>query len=327
MRKTTIVITLLLLAATSLSAQATDDSRLVQMINAALGPEVGDREVMQRLLNPRIARPQFGESFDPKTVDKTVGESLQPDKACPPFKKATSRCDYRSQDGSFMRVDLVRGQVGYVNPKRSSNLMVNTTLTAARAMSLAAAGFAALGIPAEEISRTPRAAKLMVGARNADDHRSSFSSEPEWHVGVKRHIGGVTVLGSQALAVIDAQGSFSRLYATWPTFAIEPGYTADETISRSAVIASIVERLAGDVNGDSIARLKASIKYARVDRVDGADRSDEVAPDVADRSTLFVPALEVTVFPIEQEEDSGITQEAGEQFLIGLLGAPRVGLE
>ena len=317
MKKLAMTLILTLLIAAPAVPQTTDDN-LPQLIEAAVPKDVGNPDIMRRLLNPMLG-PQLSRSFQAKNLEKAVDDKLPPDPCC----KDSLECTIQNDRGSALRIDLTRGKVRYSNLERSRNKQA-TSQPPDPAIEMARRTAAAIGIPQAELSKPDFRYLRVTGANAQQRDTRGMSFRAEGHVRFSRQIGGFPVAFSKFFAAVDSKGQIARAYARWPDFALTPGLRLEQMLSRQQVVMSILEELRPALRPGTTRRIVANIVYAPVNLLDVGETTDEQPPDPAlppdpDHAISFSPALLVTVVPVEQPENSGIPQMPAQNLVFPLL--------
>jgi hypothetical protein len=286
-----------------------------EIVDAAVPPAVGDRELMSRLLAAKVG-PQLGQSFDPAVAEKALGDNLRPGPGC---RDRTRTCLYRGQRGSVLQAKLPAGLLTYLNPKRRFDGAkgVNNDVSEEVARRAALDGFAAFGVPAAEIG-PPFVRALMAATQDTPLKTPTQVLRAEVHVNVPRHVEGTPVFASRTMAAIDGAGRIARLYVQWPDFSILPGLRPEATLPRPAVVEQVLEKMAADNPCGSVSKVLARIAYVPSSLLERSDESNEVPGDEKVRG--FVPALAVFVVPPEVRPGETVLGE--QEFVVPLLGAP-----
>ena len=311
--------------ATLLPAAAQDtspsDERLPFLVEAAVPSSVGSPELTRRLLAPQVG-PQMSQSFDARKLEKLLDDKLPPN----PCVKRSEACVVEDGKGSALRMHLVRGSVRYSNRERSEKKQP-TTLPPGPTMELARKAAAAFGIPAAELG-APDFRYLGVGAGGDTRAERSMSMKVEGHVRFQRHIGGIPVAFSKFFVAADSRGKIARANARWPDFQLQEGLRPESALTRAAVVEGIVRELSPSLRPGTTERVVANVVYAPIDLLVFGESGEEESPDrggaVADDHAAmpFAPALLVTVLPVQQAEDSGVTQMPAQNFVFPLFSHP-----
>lgn len=315
----TIVFASLLTLAAALplaSQEQTGDERLPFLVEAAVPSSVGSPELTRRLLNPPVGR-QLSESFEVRNLEKLVDDKLPPN----PCVKLGGRCTLENEKGSALRLDLGRGRVRYSNRERSQK-KEPIALPPGPCIDLARKTAAAFGIPAAELG-TPDFRYLQLTSAGEGDTRTGrgVTLRAEGHVRFGRQIGGIPVAFSKFFVAADARGKVARANARWQDFRLAPGLSPSQALSRQAVVAAIVEELSPALRPGTTARIVANVVYSPADLLERGENGEDHPPDT-DLQGTFVPALLVTVVPVEQAENSGVTQMPAQNLVFPLLGVP-----
>jgi hypothetical protein len=299
---------------------------IVVMVDRALPTTVGDASYMQRLLDARPTS-QLSRNFNPSRAASMVGSDLRPASTCKPFSPTdpdaeSHACVYADERGNKMRVELASGKVIYINPDRSSG-QGTITLSEDRAVDLALSAATSFGVPMDELSATQAQVKaLRVASRDGETGRA-MSRRTELHVRFQRRLAGTPVLGSKLHVAVDPDAQVARMHVRWPDFKLAPGLSARTTLSRSEVLSRTVDAINESNRCGSVAGVRAMVAYVKTRGVEGGGAAEEeessTAPSGAQGVEPVVPALVVYVKPIEQAEDSGVPQEAGQGLVIPLL--------
>jgi hypothetical protein len=317
------VLTVALSLAVALPAAAQVDERLWELVEAAVPANVGSPDLAQRLLSPP-ASPRISRNFDATTLKRFVDDRIPSDPCC----RKSERCVLQNDRGSALRTDLTRGRVRYSSAERSSNKQP-TTVSADRSVAIARATAEAFGIPAFELGALDLS-HLRVTAANPELHGAgAVSFLAEGHVRFRRRIGGFLVASSKFFTAIDARGQVARAYARWPDFALADGLRADRALSRSQVVRAVYEELAPRLRPGTTHKLVAQVAYGPVNYLEGSDGNDELETPPANegdsvRTIPFAPVLLVTVIPVAQPDNSGITQMPVQNLLFPLFQGPAV---
>ena len=295
------------------------DDNLAALVDRAVPQEIGNRDVMSRLLKPQVGR-QLSDAFDEKKIEKFVDDKLPPDPCC----KDDMKCTLQNQGGSALRVDLTRGKVRYSNAERSKNKKA-TSQPPDPTIVLARQAAAAFGIPAAEMSAPDfRYLRLTAAGMEERDRQTKMSFRAEGHVRFLRHIGGVPVAFSKFFVAVDSRGAVARAYARWPDFALTPGLRVEDTLSRQQVVEDILEELRPAVRPGTLSRILGTIVYAKEDVLEfGPEEGEDLPPDPDHHQHgTYVPALMVTLVPVAQREDAGVPQMPVQNLVFPLLGGP-----
>ncbi len=303
-----------------------------RLAEAAVPSEVGTPALTARLLGGLPGGPQLSAAFDPRAALQGLGDSLPlpEDCACaPPLPgeghsgRLPDDWTATSADGSsVLQASLGRGKVTYLNRNRSYQATrgVEIGLSNEAAQQIALAAAAALGVPAAEIDRGRLDVQTLVAAaRDRDGLRPTTRLRAELHVRARRVIAGTPVFDSFYQAAVSAGGLVARLHLQWPDFALAPGLSREQTLTRRQVVARVAAELEDGALPGSWRAAAAEIVYARVQDVgsvgEDADEGEAAAP------AAFVPALAVYALPREPAENSGRVASAGRQFLVPLMAA------
>jgi hypothetical protein len=314
------------LAPATARGQVCNDTR--NLVTAAMPAGVGDPTALQALLQPTVG-PQLGELFDRKRAQKLLGDKLKPGEGCKKRRgtELPRECEATSRRGSSLTIDLERGRVSYLNLERSSNKEA-TQIPDAQALDLARRTATALGVPAAEMTGTPDLQYLRIAVRSTNPlDTSGMSFRAETHVRFQRTIGSVPVAFSRLQIAVDARGEVARAHLRWPDFRMLPGVAVDQGIPRATLISEVVDQIDAGLRCGTLGNVLAQVVYARADLVDGSDGQDSSlgGPDTTPEETEaggaphFVPALLVSVIPVEQAEDSGIPQMPVENHVFSLV--------
>jgi hypothetical protein len=311
-----------LLSPTAASAQTC--TSLEALVDRALPPEVGDAATMGQLLSV-TASSHLTRSFHPSQAQYAVGDSLVADSTCPPYNPTSStgvpfQCVYRNSTGAKLKVNLGEGKAVYLNRNRSA-ATTPITLSEEKALSLATEAARAYGVPMDELSTSEADVRgLRLTTKDGATGRAS-SYRAELHVRFARRVAGRPLPDSGFHAAINAQGQIARLHLRWPDFRIEPGLSATHTLPRAVVRDRLVAAIAQDNSCGSVADVKATVAYISVRDLELGGLGDDESSQTTLHASVdtYVPALMVTVVPVEQAEDSGIVQLAGEDLAVPLL--------
>jgi hypothetical protein len=318
MKKT--VFALALSLAVALPAAAQIDERLRELVEAAVPSNVGSPDLVNRLLAPP-ASPRISRAFDAQRLVKCVDDKIPP-RRC----SESARCILQNDRGSVLRFDLSRGRVRYSSRQRSSNKQP-TTVPEDRSVAMARAAAAAFGIPASELG-APDFRYLRLTAANPDlKDAKALSFLAEGHVRFRRRIGGFLVASSKFFTAVDARGEVARAYARWPDFALAEGLRAEHAVSRNKVVRGVYEELSSRLRLGTTEKVVAQIGYAPVNYLaqsEGEDEEETNTPADSVRTVPYAPVLLVTVIPVAQPDNSGITQMPVQNLLFPLFQGPAV---
>lgn len=313
MKTKAIAVLLLGISAAASAQDRQTPPELVRLVAAALPPAVGDPAAVKRLFSPEISRPQLSEAFRIDAIQKAVGETLAPDPGCTQKAPVAALaapvpCLHRGSGGSVLRNDLRQGKIDYINPARrfdwQSGIPNSVAPEAARATALRLA--AEIALPRSEILTSQvKVRSLNIAAADGEGRQPPVSLRAEVHVRVPRQVGGTYVLGSRFHAVVDARGQVARLHADWPDFALRPGLSEDQVLSREEVARRIAARLAESFTPKDLAEVVIVTAYVPVDRLGGRDIPDQEDGSRGAERPLFEPALVIHAIPVEPAEDSG----------------------
>jgi hypothetical protein len=221
-----------------------------------------------------------------------------------------------------MRVELASGKVIYINPERSAGLGT-ITLSEERAVDLALSAASSFGVPMDELSSTAAQVKALRVTSKDEESGRAQSRRTELHVRFKRTLAGTPVLGSKLQVAVDPNGQVARMHVRWPDFKLAPGLSSRATLPRSEVLARTVDAINERNRCGSVAGVRTMVAYVKTGGVEGGSGAREeeagTSPSGAQGVEPVVPALVVFVRPLEQAEDSGETQEAGQGLIIPLL--------
>ncbi|HYB97977.1 MAG TPA: hypothetical protein VEC57_02475 [Candidatus Limnocylindrales bacterium] len=292
----------LLGSAPAAAQQSCEDFRT--LAEGAVPSTVGDRSVMDQLLNPPIAKPQLPDFLaDPTNMRRALkllgSRGLRADPSDCRFagklrKGAVGQdpgqeidCTLRSRRANeAARLDLARGKVTYLNSDRNHDGAAGIENTTSDQDAVARTMQAALawGVPGEEI-RPPGngllVRHLMASSVPLVDERpiteQAKTHTAEIHVITGRHVGGVPVFGSLLKTAIDVNGQVARTHIRWPRFCLVPGLqqNLDETLmSREEVIQKVVETLGAQNKCGTLSKLRANIMYVRTSQESEAEVND-----------------------------------------------------
>jgi hypothetical protein len=323
MKNTFLTLTFSLAAALPAAPQIVDE-RLPPLIEAAVPANIGSPDLVNRLLSPP-ASPRISLRFDERAVEQAVDDNLPPDTHC----KKTERCILKNDRGSALRIDLPRGRVRYSSRERSTNKQP-TTVSADRSLVIARAAAEAFGIPAFELGAPDFSRLRLTTASPVLPDAASVSYLTEGHVRFRRRIGGFLVVSSKFFTAVDARGQVARAYARWPDFALEEGLRAEQALTRSQVVRAVYQELSWRLRVGTTQKLVGQVAYAPVNYLDQTEGEDEMGTPpgsgAADpvRTVAFVPVLLITVIPVAQPDNSGVTQMPVQDVLIPLFQGPAV---
>jgi hypothetical protein len=323
MKNTVLTLTVSLAAALPAAPQVVDE-RLPALIEAAVPANIGSPVLANRLLSPP-ASPRISLRFDQRALEQAVDDNLPPDTHC----RRTARCILQNDRGSVLRIDLPRGRVRYSSRERSTNKQP-TTVSADRSLVIARAAAEAFGIPAFELG-APDFSQLRLTAANPTlPDATPVSYLTEGHVRFRRRIGGFLVVSSKFFTAVDARGQVARAYARWPDFALAEGLRPEQALTRSRVVQAVFQELSSRLRAGTTEKLVAQVAYAPVNYLDQTEGEDEAgtppgnAPADPVHTVPFVPVLLVTVIPVAQPDNSGVTQMPVQDVVFPLFQGPAV---
>lgn len=300
------------------SAQSCDETE--QLIRRAMPAEVGNVDVMRRLLAPQVAPAQLSDAFNPTVAARAVGDTLAPG-CCDEFRGAdpSYRCIYSSAQGSGLRINLTRGSVIYTNRDRSADKRA-TTIPAAATIDLARRAVEAFGVPSSELG-APSFRYLKATTVNTDPREPGAESfKAEGHVRFQRFIDGTPVAFSRLQVAVDARGQIARMHVRWPDFAIARGLDASQTLTRDEVLRSIYEEVLPAARCGSLSKVVSQIVYADTSLLGDSHASEEREGESDDAAARgYAPALMVSLVPVQQAEDSGVPQMPVQNLVFPLL--------
>ena len=310
--------------------------------DCAVPPDVGDVQVMEKLLNPEIPKPQFTDAFDPLAAQQAVGDRLTPTRNC--FERRIlggdqyaiqPECDFRSTRGSALKTSLMHGKVVYLNPSRGFDAAAGQPNEISRedAVKIFQETVAAWGIPSAELNLQQlqvRDTYAVVGV--TEDTGNPRAARPlkkiraEVMVYAPRTLGGVPVFDSFAQGVVSSRNQVARLRTKWPMLALVPEQDPKNTLPRMRVVDALASRLAEQNPLPTIQEVRSDIVYCQsgdlvlsTDQAQG-DNGQELEPNRPDM--LYVPCLVVYARGPDPGEDEGGDAFGGDQFLLPLLGDP-----
>lgn len=305
------------------AARAQTCTSLEALVDRALPPEAGDATAISRLLSAR-ATSFLGQSFLPSRAQASVGDSLVADASCPPFQPLSSKgqpfqCVYKGSTGSKLRVDLGEGKVVYLNGSRSL-AQTPISLSETTAMSIASQAASSFGVPLDELSHAEAGVRALRISDKDGASGAASSRRAELHVRYPRRVAGTLVADSGLHVAVNAQGQVARMHVRWPDFHLEPGLSASRTRPRADVRNQLVADIAAHNACGAVSAVKVTVAYVPTRGLDQGDRGDDEGTSTSRVPVdAYAPALLVQVIPVEQAEDSGVPQEAGELLYVPLV--------
>ena len=316
---------ILLLISAAAGAQERPCEATARMVVEAVPKSIGDVDTMKKLLAPEIG-PQLSATLNPKAAAAVFrDEELKPEARCGPLRKGDHHfeCRYNGKN-SALKVELERGRVTYLNRDRSEKKGM-TRVADTAAVSLARKAAETIGVPMRELGPRADIRVLRVTAASGED--GAIKGEPggsEVHVRYQRRIGDVPVAFSRYHAAIDSRGNIARMHVRWPDFRLVRGLDAANALPREAVVGRVLGDIDRDNRCGSLSGVTAKVVYARTAVVEGGEGLTEDGAEKETPSSEFVPALLVTVIPVEQKEDSGVVQMPVQNYVFPLFhGADR----
>jgi hypothetical protein len=294
----------------------------------ALPPTVGSQQLVGTMLAGAESFTASGLAtrFDHRQAMLATGTRLKAPRTCPRAKDrrnqpASFACDYVSpQDPRIsLDVDVPAGRVTFIDgARRFDPTGPDNATTPAAALEVAARVIEGLGAPPAEIGlEHAKVSARMLASAATGGGGPPLIRRMEVIASVPRLVNDFPVLDSRATVAVDGEGRPARAHVVWPDFRLAPGLSDTTPLSRTRVIASIVETMGSFAGScDGFAKMRVGVGW-----VSGAttDLSDEQgAPQQPGR---YLPGIAVQVAPPASGEDSGQIEDFVHSFTLAIVTA------